>query len=60
MKFDIEMCKKIQSFLPKAPNFYFVDNEDLIDDVTPWLPQGAQVFIARVDSSVTQLQIVKL
>ncbi len=59
MKFDIEMCKKVQGFLPKRPNFYFIDNEDLIDDVTPWLPEGAQIFVARVDAAATDLQIVK-
>jgi DNA repair exonuclease SbcCD ATPase subunit len=59
MKFDIEMCRKIQSFQPKRPNFYFIDNEDLIDDVTPWLPADAQVFIARVDANETELQIRK-
>lgn len=60
-KADIEFCKVIQRSINR-PGFYFIDNEDLIDDVKPHLPTGKddQVFLARVDKSLKELEIRSL
>lgn len=61
IKMSLELSKTFQKLVPRAPHFYFIDNADLVDDYSGILPGGdEQVFIAKVDTSVSELQIDRL
>lgn len=59
MKMDLEWAKCFQRLKGELPGFYFVDNADLVDSFQEWLPV-AQVFLAKVDPTIRELQIVQL
>lgn len=49
MKADLAMLEKLRQLAGnKAPSWVYVDNADLVDDVTPWLPTNVQVIVAEV------------
>jgi DNA repair exonuclease SbcCD ATPase subunit len=60
IKTDLLLAAKFQSLVARAPKFYFVDNADLVDDIHQYLPQASQVFIAKVDPSLTMLEVVQM
>lgn len=60
MKVSLLIAQKLQSLLAHPPKFYFVDNEDLIDHVAPFLPVDSQIFTAKVDWSIKELQVIQL
>ena len=59
MKMSLSLCKTFQRLVSRAPQFYFIDNVDLMDEYRSLLPD-AQVFIAKVDESVQELQVVQI
>jgi hypothetical protein len=57
-KIGLELCKTFQRLVAKAPQFYFIDDVELMDEYASRLPR-AQVLIAKVDNSVTELQVIQ-
>ena len=57
LKISVELCKTFQRLVPRAPQFYFIDNVDLMDTYRDILPRG-QVFVAKVDPSCADIQVV--
>jgi len=52
MKADLAMLEKLRQLAGnKAPSWVYVDNADLVDDITPWLPTNVQVIVAEVSDS---------
>lgn len=59
MKVDTAICLAIKKAEPKSPDWIFVDNSDLMDQEV-YIPDGVQVLIAKVDSTVDTVEVVSL
>lgn len=56
-KLDFEWCKRIQQLMVHPPKFYFLDDADLLDSIMEHLPKDSQVFVAKVDPTLKELQV---
>jgi chromosome segregation ATPase len=59
MKIDVALCLAIKKAEPRCPDWLFVDNADLMDEDV-YVPDGIQVFIAQVDPTAKEVQVVSL
>jgi hypothetical protein len=61
LKVSLALCRTFQRLVPRAPQFYFLDNVELMDEYRSHLPPlPAQVFIAKVDLQAASLQVSQL
>lgn len=60
MKVDLQIARTFQRLLGRrAPGFYFIDDYDLLDgDAQKYFHEGAQIFVAKVSSELTSLQVI--
>lgn len=58
-KVGLELCKTFQRLTPRAPHFYFIDDVELMDEYMSRIPKDEQVFIAKVDPSLSELRVVQ-
>ena len=62
MRVDLEISKTLQKLMGKrAPGFFFIDDYDLLDgSVIKHLPRDSQIFVAKVSSEATGLEVLRL
>jgi hypothetical protein len=58
LKIDLLLMTKLRAFTKYRPPFVFLDNADLIDEYTQYIPPDTQVMIAKVDASVPTVKVV--
>ena len=59
-KVDLELCKCFQRMVKNPPGFIFADDADLVDSFTQYLPDNTQVFMAKVDSDLTEVEVIQM
>jgi exonuclease SbcC len=63
MKTDFQLAVRFQELLANSgkgvPQFYFLDNADLVDNYKKYLPP-VQVFVAEVNPTSTELEVLRL
>jgi len=57
MKVDLAFCQSLRKASKQPPSWMFFDNADLVDKYVDLLPKDVQIFVAKVDSSLSELVI---
>lgn len=61
IKTSIKLCLKLRELAGKnAPPWLFVDDADLMDEWKDLMPEGLQIFVAKVDANISEVMVVSL